>query len=97
MSILPSNLNTAAFISSETFPEEVYFSKTPTETSRCSDPRILQNTLFSTIQTSMSSISEFVYMDDDMSPYEYVRSSGALRFWDDPKEDIYSLEDGQPL
>ena len=97
MSALPNHLSTAAFFSPESFPEQVYFSQTLTETSRCSNTRILQNNFFSTIQTSMSSISEFVYTEDDLSPYIYCRDSGALDFWDEPGEDIYTLEDGQSL
>ena len=26
-----------------------------------------------------------------------IEVSGVLDFWDDPREDIYSLEDGEPL
>jgi hypothetical protein len=97
MSALFNNLNSTAFFSPESFPEQVYLSQTFTETSRCSGPGILQNNFFSTIRTSMSSISEFVYTEDDLSPYICCRDSGALDFWDEPGEDIYTLEDGQPL
>ena len=69
MSALPNNLSSTAFFSTESFPEQMYFSQALTETSRCSNPGILQNNFFSTIQTSMSSISEFVYTEDDLSPY----------------------------
>ena len=30
------------------------------------------------------------------SPFDYCRSSGVLSFWDDPKEDIYDFQDGEP-
>jgi len=35
--------------------------------------------------------------EPDLIPYECSRSSGSLSFWDDPQEDIYTFEDGQPL
>ena len=36
-------------------------------------------------------------LPDEPSSYEWSRNSGALAFWDDPDEDIYTLEDGRPL
>ncbi|MBU1260222.1 MAG: hypothetical protein KJ757_08260 [Planctomycetes bacterium] len=35
--------------------------------------------------------------ESELTPYECCRLSGALSFWDNPKEDIYSFDDGQPL
>jgi len=29
--------------------------------------------------------------------YEAARDSGALRFWDDPEEDIYTMQSGKPV
>jgi hypothetical protein len=29
--------------------------------------------------------------------YEVARDSGALKFWDDPEEDIYTMESGKPV
>ena len=37
---------------------------------------------------------------EDPTPEQMMRvveASGVLRFWDDPREDIYSLEDGRPV
>ena len=31
------------------------------------------------------------------SSYEMCRDSGALDFWDDPQEDIYTFADGREL
>lgn len=36
-------------------------------------------------------------LEPDLVPYECCRASGVLSFWDDPSEDIYTFEDGQPL
>ena len=33
----------------------------------------------------------------DPTPFDYCRSSGVLSFWDDPKEDIYDFQDGEPV
>ena len=33
----------------------------------------------------------------DLVPFDYSRSSGALDFWDDPTEDIYTFDNGQPI
>lgn len=36
----------------------------------------------------------------DPTPMQILRAvevSGVLDFWDDPSEDIYSLEDGEPV
>jgi hypothetical protein len=29
--------------------------------------------------------------------YEAARDSGALKFWDNPEEDIYTMESGKPI
>lgn len=29
--------------------------------------------------------------------YEIARDSGALKFWDNPEEDIYTMESGKPI
>lgn len=29
--------------------------------------------------------------------YEAARDSGALSFWDDTEEDLYTMEDGEPV
>ena len=35
--------------------------------------------------------------ESDLSPYECIRSSRLLAFWDNPAEDIYSFDDGEPV
>jgi len=35
--------------------------------------------------------------ETELIPYECTRSSSVLDFWDDPSEDIYTFEDGQPV
>ncbi|MBN2210909.1 MAG: hypothetical protein JW709_05885 [Sedimentisphaerales bacterium] len=45
-----------------------------------------------TESVSVSSRNEF-----ELSPYCCCRDSGTLDFWDEPEEDIYTLEDGQPI
>jgi hypothetical protein len=29
--------------------------------------------------------------------YEAARDSGVLGFWDDPEEDVYTMDDGEPV
>jgi len=38
-----------------------------------------------------------VALESDLSPYECIRSSRLLAFWDNPAEDIYSFDDGEPV
>lgn len=47
--------------------------------------------------TDTECIREFQPTEPDIVPYEFCRSSGVLSFWDDPSEDIYTFEDGQPI
>jgi hypothetical protein len=47
--------------------------------------------------SSTQSISTFKLSEPDINPYDCCRSSGVLSFWDDPQEDIYSFDDGQPV
>jgi len=42
------------------------------------------------------SVSAVVPPEGDLNPYECLRSSRGLAFWDRPEEDVYSFEDGQP-
>ncbi len=35
--------------------------------------------------------------EEEIGPYELMCGSGALAFWDEPEEDIYSFEDGEAL
>ena len=42
------------------------------------------------------SVLSFMTPEEDPNPYECARSSGVLAFWDSEKEDVYSLDDGEP-
>ena len=35
--------------------------------------------------------------ESEIDPYDCCRSSEVLSFWDDPKEDVYTFEDGYPV
>ena len=35
--------------------------------------------------------------ESNLNPYECIRSSRLLAFWDNPAEDIYSFDDGEPV
>lgn len=35
--------------------------------------------------------------EPDIVPHEYCFASGAVSFWDNESEDIYSIDDGQAL
>ena len=43
------------------------------------------------------SVSTLMVLEPDLSPYEYMRLSGILAFWNEPEEDIYTFDDGQPV
>lgn len=43
------------------------------------------------------SVLAFKPSEPDLVPYECARYSGVLSFWDNPAEDIYTFEDGQPV
>lgn len=47
--------------------------------------------------TLTQSVLAAMATEPELIPYECTRSSGVLDFWDDPSEDIYSFEDGQPV
>ena len=42
------------------------------------------------------SVSGLMPPERELSPYECLRLSGGLAFWDRGEEDIYSLDDGEP-
>jgi len=42
------------------------------------------------------SVLALVSPDQDLNPYECLRLSGGLAFWDRGEEDIYSFDDGEP-
>jgi len=56
------------------------------------EPYILICSDYSGDETSVGGPSEA-----DLIPYECVRSSGVLDFWDEEGEDIYTFKDGQPV
>jgi hypothetical protein len=47
--------------------------------------------------TATESVLAFKMPEPEVVPYECSRSSGVLSFWDNPAEDIYTFEDGQPV
>jgi hypothetical protein len=42
------------------------------------------------------SVLALTRVEEDLNPYECVRSSSILAFWDSEEEDIYSFDDGEP-
>jgi len=50
-----------------------------------------------TSRAATESVLAFKPPEPDLVPYECSRSSGVLSFWDNPAEDIYTFEDGQPV
>ena len=47
--------------------------------------------------TATESVMAAMATEPDLIPYECCRSSGVLSFWDNPDEDLYTFEDGQPV
>ncbi len=47
--------------------------------------------------TTTASVSSVIEPERELSPYELISSNGALAFWDNPEEDIYSFEDGEAI
>ena len=47
-------------------------------------------------RSETKSVSAIVPPENDLDPYECLRSSGGLAFWDRTEEDIYSFSDGEP-
>jgi hypothetical protein len=97
MSALPNFLSSAGLFSQYSSPVQEYLDKTFTETTHSHNTEITQNSIYFTIKSSTSSIRDHVANEDEFSSYECSRFSGSLSFWDNPEEDIYTLEDGQPL
>lgn len=58
---------------------------------------LIYNMLAYTTSTFTESVRAFKPSESELVPYQACRSSGVLSFWDDPREDIYSFEDGQPV
>lgn len=36
-------------------------------------------------------------MEEGLQTYQLARDGGALTFWDEPEEDVYSFEDGEEI
>lgn len=47
--------------------------------------------------TDTESVMAAIAGEPDLIPYECCRASGVLSFWDNPEEDPYTFEDGQPI
>jgi len=61
-------------------------------------PRYVTSSAFVNISsTATESVLAFEMPESELIPYNACRSSGALSFWDDPSEDIYSFDDGNPV
>ncbi|MCK5269308.1 MAG: hypothetical protein KAJ46_00930 [Sedimentisphaerales bacterium] len=61
-------------------------------------PRHVASSTFVNISnTATESVLAFEMPEPELIPYNVCRSSGALSFWDDPSEDIYSFDDGNPV
>ena len=61
-------------------------------------PRHVTGSAFVNISsTATESVLAFEMPEPELIPYNACRSSGALSFWDDPSEDIYSFDDGNPV
>jgi hypothetical protein len=61
-------------------------------------PVIINNSwYFPEHSTSTCYQSNYTYWIRSCSGYDYMRDSGSLSFWDDPDEDMYTFEDGEPL
>jgi len=62
-----------------------------------SDPVCIGELYIRVNSTDTECIREFQQTEPDIVPYDCCRDSGVLSFWDDPTEDIYTFEDGQPI
>lgn len=53
------------------------------------------------ITWTVRTLSEAVAAAQEVEPgvrcYEVARDSGALSFWDEPEEDVYGTDDGEPV
>ena len=43
------------------------------------------------------SVRCFEKAEPELIPFECARLSGSLDFWNNPEEDVYTSEDGQPI
>jgi hypothetical protein len=60
------------------------------------DPASVGDVSIAVNSAATQSVLAFKPPESDLVPYECCRSSGVLSFWDNPTEDIYSFQDGQP-
>ena len=44
-----------------------------------------------------ASVCASIKPENEISPHELMRESGAFAFWDERKEDLYSFDDGEAL
>lgn len=47
--------------------------------------------------SATQSVLDVAAHEDDLNPYEFMRSSHALAFWDAREEDLYDFSDGEPV
>jgi len=48
-------------------------------------------------KSATEAVECFEVPEPEIIPYQYCHSSGVLSFWNDPAEDIYTSDDGEPL
>jgi len=48
-------------------------------------------------KSDTESVKAFEEVEPEIVPFDLTRLSGSLNFWNNPKEDIYDLGDGQPI
>ena len=48
-------------------------------------------------QTVTLSVAAFQGAEVECEPFYYSLSSGVLDFWNEPEEDVYEAQDGEPL
>jgi hypothetical protein len=62
-----------------------------------SELRICVGSIQAERRSDTRSVLAIMTQDEEMNPYECVRSSHTLAFWDHRDEDIYSFNDGEPV
>ena len=62
-----------------------------------SERRVCLGSIQAERDSATRSVMALVTHEEDLNPYEFMRSGRVLAFWDDPKEDVYSLNDGEPV
>jgi len=59
-----------------------------------SEPYICLGSIQPDRDSATQSVMTVAEHEGDLNPYDFMRLSGMLAFWDDPAEDLYSFEDG---